>query len=145
MHFKIGRLQFEYKNCGRAIGYSNTINDMVARILNGEIATVKIKKEIISNDEQIIEGNGIIKLGNGHKLSGLSNEQFETTIVPPNNEFGDFLSLIQANCAQISRYNSEIYKMKLQEIREKCQEVKDETNKEELRKLISHILKFYIY
>jgi hypothetical protein len=36
---------------------------MVARILNGEIATVKIKKEIVSNDEQIIEGNGIIKLG----------------------------------------------------------------------------------
>ncbi|CAB5188807.1 unnamed protein product [Rhizophagus irregularis] len=55
MHFKIGRLQFEYKNCGRAIGYSNTINDMVARILNGEIATVKIKKELVSNDEQIIE------------------------------------------------------------------------------------------
>lgn len=58
MHFKIGRLQFEYKNYGRANGYSNTINDMVARILkeNGEIATVKIKKETVSKDEQIIEG-----------------------------------------------------------------------------------------
>ncbi|PKY56679.1 hypothetical protein RhiirA4_477142 [Rhizophagus irregularis] len=100
MHFKIGRLQFEYKNCGRAIGYSNTINDMMARILNGEIATVKIKKEIVSNDEQIIEVIEEPASQEGHKLSGLPNEQFETTIVPPNNEFGDFPSLIQADCAQ---------------------------------------------
>lgn len=45
----------------------------------------------------------------GHKPSELLNEQFETTIVPLNNEFGDFLSLIQANCAQISRYNNLIF------------------------------------
>src|ERR1051325_8836853 len=33
MHFKIGRLQFEYKNYGKTIGFSNVVNDMVARTL----------------------------------------------------------------------------------------------------------------
>ncbi|CAG8618074.1 uncharacterized protein OCT59_004730 [Rhizophagus irregularis] len=169
MHFKISRLQFEYKCCGRTIGYSNTINDMVARILkeNGAIDTVKFKEETVSNDEQIIEVmdkpalqegelNKILKhntcdQSKGQKPSGLPNEQFKTTIVPSNNEFGDFLSLIQANRAQISSLNKghsippnvytimetlttgEIYKMKLQEIREKFQEVKNETNREEFK------------
>ncbi|CAG8443523.1 12759_t:CDS:2 [Funneliformis caledonium] len=66
IHFKVSRLQFEYKNYGKINGFSSIINDMVARILKGNVETdyqreiegvdtFEIKQELVSYDEQFLE------------------------------------------------------------------------------------------
>src|SRR5688572_6721364 len=37
MHFKISGLQFEYKKYGKTTGFSNMVNDMVAKILKRNV------------------------------------------------------------------------------------------------------------